>query len=195
MFSVQGNRSDSGVTKGTPPNFWGYVYRTAILDTATLLESPLGPPMFWQAAGTNDSVQFGIPNPPAVTTGYKINVYRALVVYTAWDTTWMSLPDPEGIGQRVDFFRTRATGRDCIIMPDGGLRCFLSNQPRYDPGGDKDSIYEDNYFLLTQLDEGDTLYADTLGHDSITFSFDNLYSPSVPPKPNPAAPWSGFVAP
>ena len=183
MFIDNGNRADSGLRKGTPPSFWGYVYRTTILDTATLLESPLSPPMFWQAGATNDSLEFGVVLPPLSTTGYKTNIYRALVVYASWDTTWMSLPAPVGIAERFKLGEYKATGRDCIIMPDGGLKCFLSNQPRYDPGGKKDSIYEDNYFLLTQLDEGDTLYEDFQGHDSVTFSFNNLYSPSVPPTP------------
>lgn len=177
MFISDGNRSDSGVTKGTPPNFWGYSYRQTILDTATLLESPLSPPMFWRAGATNDSVEFGVPNPPTTTTGYKINVYRALVVYSAWDTTWFNVPNS------TDSRYIKVDPSKCVTQPDGSLDCYLTSQPRYEPGNNKDSIYIDNYFLLTQLDEGDTLYSDTLGNDSIAFSFENLYSPSVPPTP------------
>ena len=142
MFIHKGNMSSAGVTSNTPSGFWGYVYRSAILDTATLLESPLGPPMFWQVVGTNDSIQFGIPNPPTATTGYKINVYRALVVYSSWDTTWINVPDNEN-----ERYSTGDPSK-CRRKPDGGVECWLTTQPRYEPGRNKDSLYIDNYFLL-----------------------------------------------
>jgi hypothetical protein len=133
--------------------------------------------MFWQAQGTDDSVEFGVPNPPAVTTGYKINIYRALVGYASWDTTWIT-GDAAAVLSLLGPF-------DCFSDPTtGGIKCVQSTQPRHDPGNQKDSIYEDFMFLLVQLDEGDTLYADTLGHDSVGLaSLENLYSPSVPPTP------------
>ena len=178
MFISDGNMAGGGVTDSVPPNFWGYAYRQAILDTATLLESPLSPPMFWQAQGTDDSVEFGIPNPPAVTTGYKINVYRALVVYSSWDTTWFNVPVADG-----DRY-TKIDPSKCVTLPNGDRKCYLTSQPRYEPGHNKDSLYIDDYFLLVQLDEGDTIYADTLGHDSVALaSFENLYDPNVPPTP------------
>lgn len=179
MWISDGDMTGDGVGSGAPVNFWGYAYRQTILDTATLLESPLSPPMFWQATGASDSVEFGVPNPPSTTTGYKINVYRSLVVYSSWDTTWVTFDGPGGYPfNRLGPFQ-------CFPDPNGpGNRCMVSAQPRYDPGNQKDSIYEDYMFLLVQLDEGDTLYADTLGHDSIGLaSFENLYSPSVPPTP------------
>lgn len=179
MFIDNGNRADSGLRKGTPPNFWGYVYRTTILDTATLLESPLSPPMFWQAGATNDSLEFGVVLPPLSTAGYKTNVYRALVVYDSWDTTWLNVPEALENNRYITVDASK-----CVTRPNGDLECYLTSQPRHEPGSGKDSLYIDNYFLVTQLDEGDTLYEDFEGHDSVALaSFENLYSPSVPPTP------------
>ncbi len=171
-----GNMAGTGVTGGTPPNFWGYAYTTTILDTATFLESPLSPPMYWQVTGSDDSILFTVLTPPSTTTGYKINIYRALVVYSSWDTTWISFPTGGGFN---------ADPTKPFIMPGGiaGNSFFGFGRPRYN-SEDKDSLDVDWNFLLAQLDEGDTLYADTLGHDSIALeSFENLYSPSVPPTP------------
>ena len=173
-----GNQAGTGVTGGTGSNFWGYVYRSTILDTATLLESPLSSPMFWQVTGSDDSILFTVLIPPSTTTGYRTNIYRALVVYASWDTTWINVPDNEN-----ERYSTGDPSK-CRRKPDGGVECWLTTQPRYEPGRNKDSLYLDNYFLLVQLDEGDTIYTDTLGHDSVALaSLENLYSPSVPPTP------------
>lgn len=175
----------NGLWRGAPVNFWGYAYRQTILDTATLLESPLSPPLFLQAfingADTSDLYRIGIPNPPLPQSGYKINLYRALVMYDSWDTTWYNVPADKN---NIIIENILSNMTKCVTLPDRSLNCYLSSQPRYEPGSNKDSIYVDNYFLLSQLDAGDTIFTDTFPHDSIALaSFDNLYSPSVPPTP------------
>lgn len=162
---ISGGLGDTGIYFGTDAvdTIVGMVYAATFLDTATKIESPLGPRAMIVRRGTNDSTYLmGLPRISNNLSGQLVNLYRAPIIQLGFDTSVI-----------LD-----SVWRTAELEQTGELYWYIEESWRtiITPG---DSTLIGDYHLIYQATSGagDTTFQDTINFDSAYYL--PLYRPTL----------------